>query len=347
MGRTMQPQVPRLSAAAEREGNDVVELQQEAGPAAPPAVRIDVTAAATVAAPHRAPHWCRNVAGSTHPVGRLRTACGRAGCLWLRPRTAIELRGSSPLRWRRSVATAIRRCQRGRPALVCRRRRPWRRYGGVGSMIGHRLRQRSSGVGPRRRWLGTRRGADTASLAPRRRRRQRCHRRGAGAANPMRGFLRGQRCGRRGATGNRALRRRHSGWLLRAPLRQRSRPARRHLLRLRLRRLVRACLPGPTSAPAPRTPRVVALQAVLHQPLHELPQRQVRVHVRQQCPQLLDPAMTGSVDHHLQLPAAVAQRPHAVSRPRQLGRDPGQQQRTNHAPEGGDLGARAVTAARP
>ena len=152
-----------------------------------------------------------------------------------------------PLRWRRSVATAIRRCRRGRHALVCRRRR----YGAAGLAIGHRLRRRSSGAGRRRRWPGTHRGAAAASLAPRRRREQRCHRRGAGVANPARGFLCGQRCGRRGAaTGARALRRRHSGLLLRFPLRRRSRPACRPLLRLRLRRLARACLPAPASAPA-------------------------------------------------------------------------------------------------
>ena len=86
-------------------------------------------------------------------------------------------------------------------------------------------------------------------------------------------------------------RQRHSGLLLRAPLRWRSRPACRPCRRIRFRRLrcmrlwrlARACLPAPASAPAPRSPRVVALQAVLHQPLHQLPQRQVRVHVRQQC----------------------------------------------------------------
>ena len=85
-------EISRLGAAAAREGNDVVELQQEAGPAAPPAVRIDVTAAATVAAPHLAPHGCGNVPGSALPVRRLRAASGRAGWRRLRPRTAIELR---------------------------------------------------------------------------------------------------------------------------------------------------------------------------------------------------------------------------------------------------------------
>ena len=305
----------------------MVELQQEAGPAAPPAVRIDVTAAAAVAAPHLAPHRCRNVPGSTRPVGRLRAAPGRAGCLGLRPRMAIELHHPCPLRWRRSAATTIRGCQRGRHAVVCRWCRPWRRCGGVRPTIGRRLRRRSGCVGRSRRWPGTHRGAAAASLAPRRRHGQRCHRRGAGAAAAARGLLWRPRSRRRcAATGARALRRRrHCGLLLRAPLRWRSRPARRPFLRLRLRRLDRACLPAPPSAPAPRSARVVALQAVLHQPLHELPHRQVRVHVRQQCPELLDPALTGSVDHHLQLPAVLAQRPHALSRPRQLGSHRGQQ----------------------
>ena len=285
----MNPEITRLRSTAHRDRNDVVELQEEPRTAAPPAVRIDVTAAATVAAPHFAPHWCRNVPGSTRPVGRLRAASGGAGGHRPRPRSAIHLRRPCslrpcPLRWRRSVATAIRRGQRGRHALLW----PWRRCGGVGPTIGHRLRQRSIGA-RRRRWLGTHRRAAAASLAPRWRRGQRCLRRGAGAANPARGFLRGPRCRRRGATGDRARRRRrHTGLLLRAPLRQRSRPAGRPFLRLRLPRLARACLPAPTSAPtsapARRPPRVVALQAVLHQPLHELPQRQVRVHVRQQRP---------------------------------------------------------------
>ena len=55
VGRTADPQIPRLGAAAKGKGNDVVKLQQEAGPATPPAVRIDETAAASVAAPHLAP----------------------------------------------------------------------------------------------------------------------------------------------------------------------------------------------------------------------------------------------------------------------------------------------------
>ena len=40
VGSAIQPQVPRLGAAAEREGNDVVELQQEAGPATPLPVSV-------------------------------------------------------------------------------------------------------------------------------------------------------------------------------------------------------------------------------------------------------------------------------------------------------------------
>ena len=190
MGRAANSEIPRLGAAAKREGNDVVELQQEAGPAAAPAVRIDVAAAAAVAAPHLAPHRCGNVAGSTRPAGRLRAAPGRAGCLWPRPRTAIELRHFCPLRRRRSAATTIRYCQRGGHALVCRRCRPWSRYSGVGPTIGNRLRRGSSDAGRHRHWPGRHRGAAAASPAPRR---------GAGAARPTRGLLRGQRCPRRGA----------------------------------------------------------------------------------------------------------------------------------------------------
>ena len=81
VGCAIHTEIPRLGAAAKGKRNDVVELQQEAGPAAPPAVRIDVAAAAAVAAPNLAPHRCRNVPGSTRPVGRLRTTSGRAGCL--------------------------------------------------------------------------------------------------------------------------------------------------------------------------------------------------------------------------------------------------------------------------
>ena len=246
----------------------MVELQQEAGAAAPSAVRIDVTAAAAVAEPHLAPHGCGDVAGSARPVGLLRAASGAAGGRRPRARTAIERRRTCRLRWRRSVATAIRRCQRGRPALIRRRRRPWRRYGAAGPTVCHRLRRRSSGAGRRRGWPGTHRG-DAASLAPRRRSGPHCRRRSAGVASPAPGFLCGQRCRRRSAaTGARAFRRRHSGLLLRFPLRRRSPPARRPIRRLRLRCLALACLTAPTSAPAPR---VVALQAVLDQPLHELP----------------------------------------------------------------------------
>ena len=244
-----------------------------------------------------------------------------SGC---RPRTAIELRHPCPLRWRRSVATTIHRCQRGGHALVCRRRRPWRRYGGVCPRIGRRLRRRSGSVERSRRSLGAHRGAAAAGLAPRRPRGQRCPAEVPAPPIPRAGSSADRAAGaspqppssvslpkdRAGCSADRAAgagvqppalvpchrRQRHSGLLLRAPLRWRSRPACRPCRRIRFRRqrfrrlrcmrlwrLARACLPAPTSAPAPRSPRVVALQAVLHQPLHELPQRQVRVHVRQQC----------------------------------------------------------------
>ena len=257
MGSAANSEIPRLGAAAKREGNDVVELQQEAGPAAAPGVRIDVAATAAVAAPHLAPHPCRNVPRSTRPVGRLRTAPGRAGCLWLRPRPAIELRHPCPLRWRRSAATTIRYWQRGGHALVCRRRRPWRRYGGVGPTIGHRLRRGSGGAGRHRHWLGTHRGAAAASLAPRRRRGQRCPRRGAGAARPTRGLLRGPRCHRRGAGAANPAR----GFLLRTALpapgccHRRACPTASAGLRVALARPASlAKSPRPPALPAPSAP---------------------------------------------------------------------------------------------
>ena len=72
------------------------------------------------------------------PGGAAARCLRGVGLRRLPPRVAIELRRPFWLRRRRSVATAIRRCQRGRPALVRRRRRPWRRYGAAGPTICHR-----------------------------------------------------------------------------------------------------------------------------------------------------------------------------------------------------------------
>ena len=54
--------------------------------------------------------------------------------------------------------------------------------------------------------------------------------------------------------------------------------------------------------------RVVAFHPLPHQPPHQLPDRQVRIHVRKQLPQLLQSALALAVDHRLHLPAAVPQR---------------------------------------
>ena len=61
--------------------------------------------------------------------------------------------------------------------------------------------------------------------------------------------------------------------------------------------------------PARGSARVVAIHSLPHQPSHELPDREVGIHVRQQLPQLLQSALALGVDHRLQLPASVPQRP--------------------------------------
>jgi len=50
-----------------------------------------------------------------------------------------------------------------------------------------------------------------------------------------------------------------------------------------------------------------------------LPDRQVRIHARQQLPQLLQSALALGVDHRLQLPAPVPQRPQPLGGRRRLG----------------------------
>ena len=72
---------------------------------------------------------------------------------------------------------------------------------------------------------------------------------------------------------------------------------------------------------APRTPwprRVVAVQAVPHQPRHQPAQRQVRILVRQQHLQLLQPMPALRVDRRFQLPAPAPERSHPVARLRPL-----------------------------
>ena len=58
---TMEPEIRRLRAAAERERHDVVDLQPIAGAAAPPAAAVDISATTLVAPPHLAPHGRRDV----------------------------------------------------------------------------------------------------------------------------------------------------------------------------------------------------------------------------------------------------------------------------------------------
>ena len=71
--------------------------------------------------------------------------------------------------------------------------------------------------------------------------------------------------------------------------------------------------------PARGSARIVARHSLPHQPPHELPDRQVRIHVRQQLPQLLQSALALGVDHRLQLPASVPQRPQPLGGRRRLG----------------------------
>ena len=61
MSSTPNSEVPRLRTAAERERDDVVDLQPIAGAAAPAAVRVDIAATALVAPPHLPPHGSGDV----------------------------------------------------------------------------------------------------------------------------------------------------------------------------------------------------------------------------------------------------------------------------------------------
>ena len=60
---TAEPEIRRLRAAAERERDDVVNLQPVAGAAAPAAVPVDEAATALIATPHLPPRGSRNVTG--------------------------------------------------------------------------------------------------------------------------------------------------------------------------------------------------------------------------------------------------------------------------------------------
>ena len=67
---------------------------------------------------------------------------------------------------------------------------------------------------------------------------------------------------------------------------------------------------GDPPLPARGSARVVARHSLPHQPPHELPDREVRIHVRQQFPQLLQSALALGVDHRRGiLRGAVVQAP--------------------------------------
>ena len=77
---------------------------------------------------------------------------------------------------------------------------------------------------------------------------------------------------------------------------------------------------GPVrGAPAASRPaRVVAVEPLFHKPTHQLPQRHLRVDMRQQPLELFQPALALLIDHRLELPAASAQRPDPIRRHHQL-----------------------------
>ena len=95
----MQPQVPRLRTAAERERHDVVDLQPIARAAAPPAVRVDIAATTLVAPPHLPPHSYRDIPG---PRARQRAEATQRGKVPLQRRRTLR-------RPRRAVPGAVRK----------------------------------------------------------------------------------------------------------------------------------------------------------------------------------------------------------------------------------------------
>ena len=68
---------------------------------------------------------------------------------------------------------------------------------------------------------------------------------------------------------------------------------------------------------ARRTARIVAVEAFVDQPPHELPQCHVGIDMREQPFELLQPAVAVRVDDRLELPAPLAQRSHPIRRHRQ------------------------------
>ena len=107
---------------------------------------------------------------------------------------------------------------------------------------------------------------------------------------------------------------------------------------LRRRNFVGAASLDPAAgAPAAGRPgRVVALDRFPHHPTQELPQRQVRVDVRQQPLSLLQPAPGSRRRSRLELPSPRAQRPYPVGGYRQLRVHPGQQRQPLRQPADAD-----------
>ena len=85
-------------------------------------------------------------------------------------------------------------------------------------------------------------------------------------------------------------------------------------LPLRCRRSVGTRGSATGASTARGTARIVAAKAFVDQPSHELPHRHVRIDVREQPFELLQPAVAVRVDNRLELPAPLAQRSHPIRR---------------------------------
>ena len=267
-----QDQVPRLRTAAHRDRNDVVHLEEEARAAAPPAIPVDEGAAPLIAPPDLSFHRSRNrsarrSAGLLHrsrlpcaagPPLRYRTAGCHAG-LRRRSRLRRSCAPRAPIRNRTAGCHArLRRRSKlrrhraaGAPAAICTRRNALRRR----SAAARRRPERSPGQGSP--------GATTCRQVGRR---SAVCRRLRGAPRCGRGHRR-----RRGLPG--------STRVLRS-----SRHAIGHLPPRCPRGTLVTGRSGLSPLPARGAARIVALQSLPHQPPHELPDGQVRVHVRQQLP---------------------------------------------------------------
>ena len=127
MSFTTKPQIPRLRTAAERERDDVVDLQSIAGAATLAAVRVDIAATPQVAPPHLPPHGSGDVPGPG-----------------ARPRAEAAQRREVPLQCRRT----LHRPHRTKPGRV---RNPLRRRSRQQASVPHRHPRRvaSTGLDPR------------------------------------------------------------------------------------------------------------------------------------------------------------------------------------------------------